>query len=70
MLLRIEFESQDVGVSGKAETVAEIQDCYNPYDYFSLHKAALIACGIVPQKGEAKLQEILKHLGGGIYLST
>ena len=68
--LHIEFESQDVGVSGKAETVAEIQDCYNPYDYFSLHKAALIACGIVPQKGEANLQEILKHLGGGIYLST
>ena len=68
--LHIEFESQDVGVSGSAETVAEIQDCYNPYDYFALHKAALIACGIIPQKGEANLQEILEKLGGGIYLST
>lgn len=68
--LHVEFESQDVGVSGSAETVAEIQDCYNPYDYFALHKAALIACGIIPQKGEANLQEILEKLGGGIYLST
>ena len=68
--LHVEFESQDVGVSGSAETVAEIQDCYNPYDYFALHKAALIACGIIPQKGEANLQKILEKLGGGIYLST
>lgn len=68
--LHIEFESQDVGVSGHAKTVGEIQDCYNPYDYFALHKAALIACGIIPQKGEGNLQEILKKLGGGIYLST
>lgn len=68
--LHVEFESQDVGVSGSAETVAEIQDCYNPYDYFALHKAALIACGIIPQKSEANLQEILEKLGGGIYLST
>lgn len=68
--LHVEFESQDVGVSGVAESAAEIQDCYNPYDSFALHKAALIACGIIPQSGEADLQEILKKLGGGIYLST
>ena len=30
----------------------------------------MIACGIIPQKGEGNLQEILKKLGGGIYLST
>lgn len=68
--LYIEFESQDVGVKGSAETVAEIQDCYNPYDPFALHKAALIACGIVPQKGSAELKDILKRIGGGIYIST
>lgn len=66
----IEFESADVGVKGRAETVAEIQDCHNPFDFFALHKAALIACGIIPIEGEYNLQEILKKLGGGFYLST
>lgn len=68
--LHIEFESADIGVSGIVESVAEIQDCHNPYDFFALHKAALIACGIIPIEGEVSLQEILRQLGGGIYLST
>lgn len=68
--MHIEFESTDIGVSGRVETVAEIQDCHNPYDFFALHKAALIACGIIPIEGEASLKEILEKLGGGIYLST
>lgn len=68
--LHIEFASTDIGVTGTAETAGEIQDCHNPYDPFSLHKAALIACGIIPLKGECDLQERLRALGGGIYLST
>lgn len=68
--LHVEFESADIGVSGTMETLAEIQDCHNPYDFFALHKAALIACGIIPMEREGSLQEILKKLGGGIYLST
>lgn len=68
--LEIQFESQDIGVSGVATTVSEIQDCHNPYDFFALHKAALIACGIIPIEGEHDLQMILKKLGGGFYLST
>ena len=40
-------------LSGHGRTaVEEIQDCHNPYDPFALHKAALIACGIVPLDGE------------------
>lgn len=66
----IEFASLDFNAYGKATTTAEIQDCHNPYDSFALHKAALIACGIIPKTGKADLQEILKRLGGGIYLST
>ena len=34
--LHIEFESQDIGVSGTAESVAEIQDCYNPSGTFCI----------------------------------
>ena len=68
----VEFESQDIGVYGVVNTVEEIQDCHNPYDSFALHKAALIACGIIPLSGNngETLQDILKRLGGGIYLST
>lgn len=66
----VEFESQDIGVFGIVTEAAEIQDCHNPFDSFALHKAALIACGIIPQKGEVSLKEILERLGGGIYLST
>lgn len=67
----VEFESQDIGVSGEAHSIEEIQDCHNPFDSFALHKAALIASGIIPlKKTEETLEDILKRLGGGIYLST
>ena len=69
--LRVEFESQDVGVRGSVTNIGEIQKCNNPYDQFALHKAALIACGVIPLSGsEESLEDILKSLGGGIYLST
>ena len=68
--LHIEFASIDFQAAGTVVTAEEIQDCHNPYDPFALHKAALIACGIVPMREKADLQEILKRLGGGIYLST
>ena len=66
--LHVEFESKDIGVYTTVDSAAEIQDCHNPYDSFALHKAALIACGIIPVKEEADLQEILKRIGGGIFL--
>ena len=66
----IEFASLDLDAYGTATTVTEIQDCHNPYDSFALHKAALIACGIIPMKGEASLEKILEEMGGGFYMST
>lgn len=68
--LKIEFESQDIGAKGEVYSTAEICDCHNPYDSFTLHKAALIACGIVSLREEERLEDILRRLGGGIYLST
>ena len=67
---QVEFESADVGVRGVVRNVSEILDCHNPFDPFALHKAALIASGIVPIEGGMKLEDILDRLGGGIYLST
>lgn len=67
----IEFESQDIGVHGKVSTVEEVLNCHNPYDPFALHKAALIACGVIPlDSDKVSLEEILTRIGGGIYLST
>ena len=66
----IEFASLDLDAHGVVTTVAEIQDCHNPYDSFALHKAALIACGIIPLEGEADLEKILDEMGGGFYMST
>lgn len=69
--LCVEFESQDIGVYGKITELPEIQDCHNPYDPFALHKAALIASGVIPLKAmDESLTEILERIGGGIYLST
>ena len=56
--LHMEFASTDIGASGHADTVEEIQDCHNPYDPFALHKAALIACGIIPLNGERGVQPV------------
>lgn len=67
--LHVEFASADIGAAGCAEKIEEIQNCHNPYDSFALHKAALIACGIIPLRG-GNLEEILRRLGGGILLST
>lgn len=67
--LHVEFASTDIGAAGSVENIEEIQDCHNPYDSFALHKAALIACGIIPLTG-GNLQEICARLGGGISLST
>ena len=69
----IQFESEDLGVSACIHEIDEIRDCMNPYDHFALHKASLLACGLVPYEREGEertLRERLSELGGGIYLST
>ncbi len=72
--LKIEVASEDIGAFGELCSLEEIYDCSNPYDAFALHKAALLACGVVPEaipEGEGlTLQDILKKMGGGLFLST
>ena len=66
----LELESQDIGAHGIFTKIEEVNDCSNPYDKFALHKAALIACGIIRKGDTRELSHILQTLGGGIYLST
>lgn len=69
--LKIKVSSGDIGVEGYVESLEELVDCSDPYDFFALHKAAIIACGLVPMRGSTKtLAQILDDFGGGFELST
>lgn len=62
--------STDLGAEADFTDIKELQNCNDPFDTFALHKAALIACGIIPREGEYHLQQLLDKVGGGLYLST
>ena len=64
------FASGDSGAYGEYTDIREALDCSNPFDSFALHKATLVASGILPVRAEAPLHEILERLGGGFKLST
>lgn len=65
----IVLASTDSGAYEEFFELSKLQDCHNPFDSFSLHKAALTACGIIPLE-KALLTDLLSELGGGFYLST
>lgn len=62
--------STDIGSYREFEDINELRDCRNPSDAFALHKAALIACGVIPIEGEISVEDICRRLGGGIYMNT
>ena len=66
----IALASTDSGAYDEFTDVKVLQICRDPFDTYALHKAALLACGIVPLNREATLEELLEKLGGGLYLST
>ena len=62
--------STDLGAEADFTDMSDLQNCNDPFDTFALHKAALIACGIIPRTGEYRLEQLLAKVGGGLYLST
>ncbi|MGN1410891.1 MAG: L-fucokinase [Oscillospiraceae bacterium] len=66
----IVLESVDSGQIIEITDVKDIQNCNNPYDPYSLHKSALLTCGIIPINEDIPLTTILDNLGSGFYLST
>lgn len=66
---KVVFESADAGAYREFTDIAELQACYDPFDPFALHKAALIANGVIPREGDT-LENVCKKIGGGLYLST
>ncbi len=66
--------STDIGSYKEFDSLSELQDCLDPSDPFALHKAALIACGVIPAAGsehsDVTVREICERLGGGMYVNT
>ena len=67
---RIVLASADSGAEQELLMIKQLQDSSNPYDPFALHKAALIACGLIPYSENRSIEEITNQLGSGLYLST
>lgn len=67
---KVILESTDIGSRKEFMDVRELQDCRSVSDAFALHKAALMACGVIPYKENIPLSEITERLGGGIYINT
>ena len=67
---KIILASADSGAEQEFTDIKQLQDSSNPYDPFALHKAALIACGLIPYSENRSIEEITKQLGSGLYLST
>lgn len=67
---KIVLASADSGAQQEFTDIKQLQDSSNPYDPFALHKAALIACGLIPYSENRSIEEITNQLGSGLYLST
>ncbi len=68
---KIILTSTDIGSYREFTELKDLQDCHDPMDAFALHKAALIACGVIPYKETSTdLDTICERLGGGIYMNT
>ncbi|MCD7882756.1 MAG: bifunctional fucokinase/L-fucose-1-P-guanylyltransferase [Lachnospiraceae bacterium] len=69
----ITLASTDIGSYKEFDKLEELQDCRNPSDPFALHKAALIACGVIPAEGTNEVPSVVDlcdRLGGGMYMNT
>lgn len=64
------LSSTDSGAIGEFTDIKKLQDCCNPRDPFALHKASLIACGVIPYEGGNSVDEICRNMGGGMYINT
>lgn len=66
----IVLSSADNGSYGEFADIKLLQNCHDPHDAFALHKAALIACGVIPYKDDISVEDICTNIGGGFSLDT
>ena len=66
---KIILESKDLDEKCEYDKIRDLQDVDDPFEPFSLQKAALLVCGIIPKKG-GDLNEILERLGSGFIIHS
>lgn len=62
------LESLDIQCKQEFTKIEDLVQCDNPFDPYSLHKAALLVSGVI--KSGVPLEEQLEKLGGGLYMCT
>ncbi len=71
---KIILSSTDIGACKEYDgNLTDLQDCRNPHDAFALHKAALIACGLIPADENHNIktvEDVCNIFQGGIYFNT
>lgn len=69
--LEIRFGSLDQGCYETFHDMQEVRNCSNPFDLYALHKAVLVAVGIVPfDVSGMTMKEFCRQIGGGLELLT
>ena len=67
----IRFGSIDQGCTDVFTDLADVASCSNPFDPYALHKAVLVATGIVPQDVTGMtMQDFCGKTGGGLEILT
>ena len=66
---KIILESKDIDERYEFTSISELQDVDDPFEPFSLQKACLLVCGIIPKEG-GDLNEILERFGSGFIISS
>ena len=65
---KIILESKDIDERHEYTSLSELQDVDDPFEPFSLQKACLLVCGIIPKEG-GDLNDILERFGSGFIIS-
>lgn len=67
----IRFGSLDQGCSSTITDIQELQNCGDPFNPYALHKAVLIATGIIPyDQAGVTIDQVCSQFGGGVELLT
>ena len=67
----IRFGSFDQGCTDAFSELSDIAGCGDPFDPYALHKAVLVATGVVPSEvGGMTMERFCARLGGGIEMIT
>lgn len=66
----IRLGSIDQGYSELFTNIDDLRSCSNPFDHFALHKAVLVATGIIPLTIDCTMNDVINQYGSGFELNT